>query len=281
MARAWQTSCYTKGQGLSFTGVGAHHQNGKAKRLIHELQQTTRTMLIHAHQCWPSAITANLWPYALRMANEVLNASPSLKHNDGQTPLTAFTKTDVLLNPKHWHHFGCPIYVLDEALQTAGGIHHKWSKYSHVGIYLGRLPQHMQSMALVLSLTMGLVSPQFHLSFDPSFHTMKESFGASPLPSLWQEKAGFIDPVIPGMTPPCSSQEQCSQQQPSPGVLPPPLRQVQFNLNEEEEPPNPEFEPPQVGKDEPLQAPQPNIGAGNNEAESEEPAPGSIPAQPW
>jgi hypothetical protein len=98
---------------------------------------------------------------------------------------------------------------------------------------------------------------------------------------LWQEKAGFIDPVIPGMTLPCSSQEQCSQQQLLPGVLPPPLCQVQFNLNEEEEPPNLEFKPPQVGKDEHLQALQPNIGAGNKQAKSKEPAPGSKPAQLW
>jgi hypothetical protein len=127
MACAWQTSCYAKGQGLSFAGVGAHHQDGKAERLICELQHTKRTMLIHTHQCWPSAITANLWPYALKMANKVLNTSPSLKHNDGQTPLAAFTKANVSLNPNHWHCFSCPVYVLDEVLQTARGIHHKWS----------------------------------------------------------------------------------------------------------------------------------------------------------
>ena len=189
----WAENCSQKGQGLSFAGVNAHHQNGKAERRIRELQQTARTMLIHAHRRWPSAITTNLWPYAIRMANDMLNATPSLKWKDGQTPSSKFHRSPVSANPKHWQHFGCPVYVLERNLQTAGGIHHKWSEKSKVGIYLGRSPQHAQSVALVLSLRTGLVSPQFHVSFDTTFQTMKSSFGGQPPPSLWQIKSGFVE----------------------------------------------------------------------------------------
>ena len=97
-------------------------------------------------------------------------------------------------NPKHWQHFGCPVYVLERTLQTAGGIHHKWRERSKVGVYLGRSPQHAQSVALVLSLRTGLVSPQFHVVFDTTFQTMKSSFGGQPPASLWQVKAGFEEP---------------------------------------------------------------------------------------
>ena len=187
----WAENCNQKGQGLSFAGVNAHHQNGKAERRIRELQQTARTMIIHAHRRWPSAITTNLWPYAVRMANDMLNATPSLKWKDGQTPSSKFHRSPVSANPKHWQHFGCPVYVLERNLQTAGGIHHKWSEKAKVGIYLGRSPQHAQSVALVLSLRTGLVSPQFHVSFDTTFQTMKSSFGGQPPASLWQVKAGF------------------------------------------------------------------------------------------
>jgi hypothetical protein len=69
----------SRGQTLSFCGVNAHFQNGIAERRIRELQEHARTMLIHANKRWPSAITTNLWPYAVRMANDILNATPNLK----------------------------------------------------------------------------------------------------------------------------------------------------------------------------------------------------------
>ena len=48
-------------------------------------------------------------------------------------------------------------------------------------------------MALVLNLETGLVSPQFHVVFDPSFQTIKKSFGGNPPKSQWQVKCGFSD----------------------------------------------------------------------------------------
>jgi hypothetical protein len=157
-------------QGLTFAGVNAHHQNGKAERRIRELQDMARTMLIHAKHRWPTAITANLWPYALRMANDVLNSTPSSKFPDGRIPISSFSKSNISTNPTHWQPFGCPVYVLTTSRQTSG-IQNKWAERSKVGIYLGRSPQHAQSVALVLSLETGLVSPQFHVSFDPTFQS--------------------------------------------------------------------------------------------------------------
>jgi Reverse transcriptase (RNA-dependent DNA polymerase) len=191
-SKAWQDHCYSNGQGLTFAGVNAHHQNGKAERRIRELQDMARTMLIHAKHRWPSAITANLWPYAIRMANDVLNATPSSKFPDGRIPSSSFSKSNVVTNPIHWHPFGCPVYVLSGAKQTTG-IQHKWSERAKVGIYLGRSPQHAQSVALVLNLETGLVSPQFHVTFDPTFQTMRKQFQNNVPLSHWQYKAGFVN----------------------------------------------------------------------------------------
>ena len=58
------------GQTISFCGVGAHHQNGVAERCIQDLTQTARASLAHAAHRNP-AITAHLWPYALRHASFV------------------------------------------------------------------------------------------------------------------------------------------------------------------------------------------------------------------
>ena len=187
-AHIWVNACRSNGQGLTFAAVNAHHQNGIAERRIRELQELARTMLIHATKRWPNVAEANLWPYAIRMANDVFNETPSFQDASRRSPLQIFANTNIHPNPKHWKPFGCPVYVLDSALQTTG-IHHKWKQRSEVGIYIGRSPQHARSVALVLNLTTGLVSPQFHVKFDSGFHTVKQNPG---IESLWQIKAGFV-----------------------------------------------------------------------------------------
>jgi len=110
-SNGWRSKCVQSGQGLTFAGVNAHHQRGRAERRIAILQDLTRTSLSHANRRLPTAITANLWPYAMRMCNDAENHVPNLKYRDGRTPMEAFGKTRVMTNPKHWHHFGCPAYV--------------------------------------------------------------------------------------------------------------------------------------------------------------------------
>ena len=55
-------------QSASYCGANAHFQNGITERRIRDLQDKTRTMLVHARHRWPDVITANLMPYALRLA---------------------------------------------------------------------------------------------------------------------------------------------------------------------------------------------------------------------
>ena len=138
-AHLWVDHCRSQHQQLTFAGVNAHHQNAHAEVRIRQLQDLARTMLIHANKRWPKAISAQLWPYALRMANEALNATPNMVHPTKQSPLQLFSKTDVHTNLKHWYPFGCPVYVLESSLATSG-IHHKWKERSRVGIYLGTSP---------------------------------------------------------------------------------------------------------------------------------------------
>jgi GAG-pre-integrase domain len=59
------------GQALTFCGVNAHFQNAVAERRIRKLQDHARTMIIHAQARWHQAVSANLWPYAIRLANEI------------------------------------------------------------------------------------------------------------------------------------------------------------------------------------------------------------------
>ena len=54
-------------------------------RRIRLLQDMARTLMLHAKMRWSDAITANLWPYALRYANQILNETPT-KHKNQQVP---------------------------------------------------------------------------------------------------------------------------------------------------------------------------------------------------
>ena len=186
-ANKWIDNCRQSGQTLTFAAVGAHHQNGLAERRIRTLQEMARTMLVHASIKWPAAITTHLWPYAIRMANLMINESPNMGDPYKRLPIQIFSSTTVQPNQKHWHTFGCPVYVLDRALQTNDPFH-KWKRRSKVGIYLGRSPQHARNVALVLDRTTGLVSPQFHVSFDSNFDTVEKDDHDR----TWQLKAGFI-----------------------------------------------------------------------------------------
>ena len=102
------------GQSISYCAVNAHHQNGRAEKRIRDLQELARTMLLHAKQRWPSAVTTNLWPYAIRMANDISNITPILKLNEYVSPLEIFSQVNVKPKVKHTHTFGCPVYVLDD-----------------------------------------------------------------------------------------------------------------------------------------------------------------------
>jgi hypothetical protein len=186
-AKKWLQACEDKRQRITFTGVHAHHTNGMAEKRIRDLQDLARAMLLHANSKWNTHITANLWPYAIRMANEVLNSTPCPQLETRQTPQQVFDRTKVLPNPKHFQPFGCPVYVLATPLQ-AGMSYHKWKERARVGIYLGPSPLHGRNIALVLDPGTGLVSPQHNVRFDSNFDTVKYCNSRS----LWQEKAGFL-----------------------------------------------------------------------------------------
>ena len=186
------------GQTISFCGVNAHHSNGHAEKRIRDLQENARAMLLHAKRRWPTAVSAHLWPYAVRMANEVHNFSPSIK--ESISPIEKFSQVQISPRVKHCHTFGCPVYVLDGKLQVGKGVP-KWDDRSRIGLFLGFSPRHGRKVALVLNLTTGHVSPQFHVVFDDLFDTLRPSSGNAFPKSLWQQKAGFVlndgTPVLP------------------------------------------------------------------------------------
>ena len=74
---------------------GVHWQNGVAEKAIRDLKESARTILLHAFDRWPGAITTYLWPQALRHAATLRNNAP-FKHED-RSPLELFTSSEILL----------------------------------------------------------------------------------------------------------------------------------------------------------------------------------------
>ena len=56
-------------------------------------------------------------------------------------------------------------------------------------MYLGPSGAHARSVGLILSLTTGLVSPQFHVRYDNSFESVKRLKLSD---SKWQQKCHFV-----------------------------------------------------------------------------------------
>ena len=78
---------------------------------------------------------------------------------------------------------GCPVYVLDARLQGDGFIL-KWDEQVRVGAYVGRYQIHAGNFFLILNLSTGHVSPQFHVVFDKTFSTVP-SLKTGSIPASW------------------------------------------------------------------------------------------------
>ena len=121
---------------------------------------------------WPRMLSIALWPYALRTANEVRNATPMERQT--KTRMELFTQVAIAPKLKHFHTFGCPTYILDNKLQGNQAIQ-KWQARSHLGIYLGPSPNHSRSISLILNPRTGHTSPQYHVKHDDFFETVHPS----------------------------------------------------------------------------------------------------------
>ena len=181
--------CQKQCQGITYCGVNAHFQNGIAEKKIHDLQEQTRTMMLHALCKWSSMLSIHLWPYGLRMANDICNSTPH-KGSD-ISPIELFSGVTMHQKLKHYHSFGCPTYILDKALQAQKSLP-KWQSRAKLGMYLGPSPNHSCSVSLMLNPCTGHVSPQFHVKHDEFFKTVDGRHRNYDAPAAtWKELSGL------------------------------------------------------------------------------------------
>ena len=99
-------------------------------------------------------LSIHLWPYAMRMANEIMISTPT-KDGD-KSPQELFSSINILPKIKHFHTFACPTYILANALQGQHCLP-KWQKRAQLGVYLGPSPNHSRTVHLILNLRIGHV----------------------------------------------------------------------------------------------------------------------------
>jgi len=162
--------------------VGAHHQNGPAKRAIKTIQDMTRAMMLHVSIHWPDEYDVRLWPYALDYAVWLYNHTPRM--DSGLAPMEIFCGTK--LNCEYLRRakvFGCPTYVLDPKLQDSNKIP-KWSPRARLGQFLGFSWQHSSSIGLIRNLRTNYITPQFHVVYAQQFFTVSGGAQNRPLEHL-------------------------------------------------------------------------------------------------
>ena len=189
MDKVFVEDCQSQRQGLTYCRVNMHFQNGIAEKKIHDLQEQTRTMMLHALHKWSSILSIHLWPYGLCMANDICNSTPR-KRSD-ISPIELFSGVSMCPKLKHYHSFGCPTYILDKALQAQKSLPKRQSR-ARLGVYLGPSPNHSRSVSLVLNPRTGHVSPQLHMKHDEFFETVDGRHHNYDAPAAtWKELSGL------------------------------------------------------------------------------------------
>jgi hypothetical protein len=159
-------------QTLTFSGSGAHHQNGVAERAIQTTTKWARAMLLHHILHWPEAANLELWPFAFEHAVYLWNHIP--RKDIKLSPIELFTGAkagDVAAHLARMHVWGCPTYVLDPKLQNGDSLP-KWDPRVRRGVFLGYSDQHSSTVGLILNIDTGYVTTQFHCVYDDLYTTV-------------------------------------------------------------------------------------------------------------
>ena len=102
-------------------------------------------------------------------------------------PADLFTGSTV---PRHRlrdvHTWGCPVYVLDPTLQAGKKIP-RWEPRSRHGVFVGLSMIHSSEVPLVLNLSTGSITPQYHVVFDDRFSTVESISSQETPPTHWEE----------------------------------------------------------------------------------------------
>ena len=128
----FRESLVSENQTITFSGVGAHHQNGAAERAIKTITWWARTMMLYAIIMWTEHANTELWPMAMDQAVFIWNHLP---RQDSKLSPMELLSGKLFSNHEHLqrlHVFGAPCFVLDPKLQDGNSLP-KWKRRARQG----------------------------------------------------------------------------------------------------------------------------------------------------
>ena len=190
-SKEFQESLDSTRQTLTFSGVGAKHQNGVAERAIQTITSWARAMMLHSILHWPESANLELWPFAMAHAVYLWNHIP--RKDIKKSPYELFTKSVMPseMYLQRQHVWGCPTYVLDPKLQDGKKLP-KWDPRVRRGQFLGFSQQHSSTIGLILNHLTGSVTPQYHCVYDDLYTTVPNGVTVPPFdttefdPETWE-----------------------------------------------------------------------------------------------
>jgi hypothetical protein len=161
-----------------------HHKNGVAEWNIKAIAQWAWANILHFAHHWPAKAKVCFWPQAIEYAIWVFNRMPNLANP--LSPNELWSSSHALTEEFHRTRvFGCPVYVLDAALQDGHKIP-KWAPRARLGIFLGFSKLHSSQVPIVMNVNTGKISPPFHVIFDDKFETVVSIASDKLLSEQWR-----------------------------------------------------------------------------------------------
>jgi hypothetical protein len=142
--------------------------------------------MLHLATHWPQQANASFWPQAVDYAIWVFNRMPNMESGISPNELWSSARGNAGTELSRAHVFGCPVYVLDAALQDGKKIP-KWNPRARLGLFLGFSDVHSSQVPMVLNVATGKVLPQFHVIFDNKFETVHSLPTDEPITKQWAE----------------------------------------------------------------------------------------------
>ena len=169
-------------QSITYSGVGAQHQNGVAEQAIWTVVERARTMLIHAVMRNQEHVDVQLWPFAMTYSCHLWNIVPKLNQFSPIELLSQTIHTRNYSYLRHSHVWGCPVYILEYDVAVGKKLP-KWSPRARHGVYLRVLAAHSSNVPFTLTITTGSITTQYHVVFDYCFST---AVAKAEEPQVWE-----------------------------------------------------------------------------------------------
>ena len=134
-------------QSITYSGVGAQHQNSVAERAIRTVVEQARTMLLHAAMRNQEHVDVQSWPFAMAHSCHLWNTVPKLNQFSPLELLSRTIHTRNYSDLRHSHVWGCPVYILVYDVAVGKKLP-KWSPRVCRGVYLGVLAAHSSNVPL-------------------------------------------------------------------------------------------------------------------------------------